>query len=354
VTLDLNGYTLTKDGAGGQIIVNGASEGKGGTLNIVDGGATKGKIVCSNNTTGVCVKTYSGNTGTVIDGVTIESVHAAVKTDETGEQIIKNSTLISSGSAGAIQNWGSTIVENSSIINSSGDPGVGGAIDMRAYGSYVSSIVIKDSEIIVAPGGRVFYAECYAPGTCTGVSGNAGSSIDIVIDEGTTIPADSTVQLIDDTDDISLQIKNSVIAPINFLQYAQPGATITLNGDIADGEYMVSDVTLVIPEDVAIGAGVKFELLGTGAVALSGENRALATDENGLVSVVQVEKEGDDEEETNGEKKEEESDVNSPKSGTFGADGSSVASSMITMVASGAIVAIALLMAGAFRQKDEQ
>ncbi|MDL2327352.1 hypothetical protein LJC64_01650 [Ruminococcaceae bacterium OttesenSCG-928-A11] len=281
VTIDLNGFTMSKNG--GQIIVNGASAGQGGTLTIVDSGASKGKIVCENNTSHVCVKTYAHTT---FDGITIESVHVAAKTDEEATQIIKNSTLISSGQAGAIQNWGTTIVENSSIINTSTNPSIGGAIDMRTYADYVSSITIKDSEIIVTPGARIFYAACYAAGTCTGESGNAGSSIDIVIDDGTTISAGSVFQLIDDTDDISMQVKNNVTAPITFLGHAQAGAVITLNGNVSGGVYTVpAGVTLVIPDDVSFEE-VELTVLGNVTTV---DGKELVKNSNGTYSVVNEE-----------------------------------------------------------------
>jgi hypothetical protein len=257
VTLDLNGYTLTSNSTSWQI-ANGTSANSGpnggGTLTIIDSGIPKGKISCTSNTAGVCVKTYS-SAGTTIDGVTIESIHAAAKTDEGAVLHILNSTLISSGPQGTIQNFGTVDVSNSVIINTNAS---GSAVQVLncssptcAEGVFDSSATVTNSTIDAAVAAST---NCGSDPTCTswGVNDNTTAENSIEISGG-TISAGATFDILaNNNTPAEVGITGVITAPITALEYATSGATITLNGDVTGGTYTVpAGVTLVIPDAVA-------------------------------------------------------------------------------------------------------
>jgi hypothetical protein len=240
-TLDLNGYSLTTNGSSNQIHIK-------GTLTVTDSGDPKGEIECKNNTSLVCIKNDVGGT-TTINGVTVKSVHAAAKADENSTLIINNSTLITSGSSGAVQTYGDTTITNSTLTNTNANPGNSFAVWAMVY-DYPTSVDITNSTLDAA---TAIYTRCNDT-DCSG--GTSGSPLPIVVDitggviTGETFSVNSWNGSSAYTS-AELTISGSVTGPMAAVEYMQPGATITLNRDVTGGSYTIpAGVTLIIPDNV--------------------------------------------------------------------------------------------------------
>jgi len=266
VTLDLNGFTIDKNGARDYAINN------QGVLTIVDNGATKGKITCESDYSS-CVR----NAKTlVMDGVTVEAVYTALKTEELTTTTVKDSSLTSSlkradgDTAGTIMNYGTTTVENSKISNTA-EGGV--AVYALTYLDYSSSITVNNSDLEADQAVQTFYDDGAAKPTQNTTKAN-------VVLNGGTISEGSIINVrpIDDTtpSNATVKVEGEITAPISVLPYAQADTKITLNTDVTSGDVEIpADVTLVVPE----GVEFKAETLTNNGTIETDDNREIINGE---------------------------------------------------------------------------
>lgn len=277
VTIDLNGYTIS------QTTDNYNIDNKDGNLTIVDSSNKKGKITCT-STSASCVR---NNKEMTIDGVTINSVYVAVKTEEETNTTIKNSNLTSTSPiAGAFTNWGNATIDNS-IIKGSNSKGIDGE-GKEAYGTaiytlgytqngkcYNSTVTVNNSTIsgYYAVLAKNYYNE---DDTTQTVKINGGTIIQSAENNDTTLTL---------RHNSTLEISGEVEAPIETMNYAQDGTKIILNRDVEEGTYNIPNNIKLDTKNVSVADAVKINITNPDNVELK-ENEVLIKNEDNTYSIV--------------------------------------------------------------------
>lgn len=277
VTIDLNGYTLS------QTTDNYNIDNKDGTLTIIDSANKKGKITCT-STSSSCVR---NNKEMTIDGVTINSVYTAVKTEEATSITIKNANITStSPTAGAFMNWGDATIDNSVIkgsnskaLNSKGEYEYGTSIYSLGYVAngtqYNSTVTINNSTI---SGYYAVFAKNYydEDNTTQTVKINGGTIIQSAENNDTTLTLENNS---------ILEISGEVEAPIEAMNYAKEGTKIILNRDVEEGSYNIPNNITLDTKNISVADNVKINITNPDNVELK-ENEVLVKNEDNTYSIV--------------------------------------------------------------------
>lgn len=277
ITIDLNGYTISQTSDNYNIDNTGAN------VTIIDSSNKKGKITCTSASSS-CVRNYKEMT---IDGVTINSVYTAVKTEEETNTTIKNSNLTSSSPiAGTIMNWGNSTIDNSIIkgsnskgVNNEGKDCYGTAIYSLGYtdnGKHYNSVATINNSTI--SGYYAVLAKNYydKDDTTQTVKINGGTIIQSAENDNTTLTLKNNS---------TLEISGEVKAPIEAMDYAQDGTKIILNRDVKEGIYNIPNNITLDTKNVSVADNAKINITNPDNVELK-ENEVLVKNEDNTYSIV--------------------------------------------------------------------
>lgn len=270
LTIDLNGFKLTRDGYYGYLIDN------QGILNIVDSSTGKtGNIECMTEPNdpanpSTCIRNYDELN---VEGVKVKANWTAFKNEEASRMSIKNTTIETvSATAGSILNYGDLTVENSTINGS--NEAEGAAIFSLTYVEgdkvYSSTATVKDSTL------SAYWPIIVQQGDTTKPFAE-GEKVTVTVENGTLNAAKGLVRITGNEnglDSLSLGVSGEVTGPCETLQYAKEGTVLTLNAGIDDDIVVKKGVKLIVPAEMAEKDGIVITL-EEGAILVNNSNQDL-------------------------------------------------------------------------------
>lgn len=270
LTIDLNGFKLTRDGYYGYLIDN------KGILNIVDSSEAKtGNVECMTEpgdpaNPSTCIRNYDKLD---VEGIKVKANWTAFKNEEASTMNIRNTTIeTESATAGSILNYGDLTVENSIIKGS--NEAEGAAIFSLTYVEgdkvYSSTATVKDSTLSA-------YWPIIAQQDDPKVPFKDGEKVTVTVENGNLNAAHGLIRIRGNEtglDSLSLGVKGEVTGPCETLKYANEGTVLTLNAGIDEDIVIKKGVKLIVPADMAEKDGVTITL-EEGAILVNNSNQDL-------------------------------------------------------------------------------
>lgn len=239
ITIDLGGYTITKEGENNLKHANYAID----IAKNSDVTLKNGNITCA-STTDSCIRNYSKLT---ITDLNVTADFTAIKIEEASTATITNSSITSSKSnAGTIMNYGTTTVSDSNITNKDGV-----AVFSLTYKDYSSKITVNNSIINARRAVETYYDD--------GVSApTKDTTTNEVIINGGEIKGKGEIALREVPKSAAkpgtLTVSGNISAPLTVLEYTTNGTVLTVNANSVEGvEYnLPSGVKVIIPENIIV------------------------------------------------------------------------------------------------------
>lgn len=271
LTIDLNGFSLVRDGYYGYLIDN------KGILNIVDSSEEKtGNIVCMTEPNdpanpSSCIRNYDTLD---VEGVKIKANWTALKNEEASTMSIKNSTVESvSSTAGTIINYGGLTVDKTTIKGSNEAQGAGIFSLTYIEGDKVYSSSAKVTDSILS----AYWPIIIQQGD-TSKPFAEGEKVEVTVENSTINAAKGIVRVRGNEDraedSLSLGMSGNITASPEALKYAKEGTVLTLNSGIDDDIVVPSGVTLIVPEEMAEKDEIEI-VLEEGAILINNSNNDL-------------------------------------------------------------------------------